>query len=254
MLLRTAKLFVHFKEVFLKCKLSPADLEHMPNGRLKELFPCDDKDLKSNYTPGLRVIREFMSLSGKFHRFLKHVHGIGDDPVVSHKILLNLLPRNLELLRCYCAERNRNLVDFEGGVETQKKIDVIMEQLNLYLGTKSDQEKVVECALYFEEYLRGVIKERNGVPDCEVREDKISMTGGEELSVMTENEKLKLALKDLKREHLAVCNQRDELNDLLGQMMYKNVRLKKRENRLKITNKKLKKKLHKKAKLNKKGM
>lgn len=250
MLLRTAKLFVHAKEVFLQCKLSPIDLDQMSNERLEELLPCDNKDLKS-YTHGLRVIREFMSLSGKFQRFI----GIGVDPVVSHTMLLKLLPRNLELLRCYCLEPNRNLVDFEGGIVAQKKIDVIMEQLNHYFGTKSDQKNVVECALYYEEYLRRVIKERNGVPDyCEAPKEEISMAGGEELNIITEHEKLKSTLEELKREHLAVCHQRDELNELLGKMMYKNVRLKKRENKLKITNKKLKKKLHKKTKLNKKGM
>eukprot|EP00986_Skeletonema_menzelii_P017107 scaffold17501_cov120-Skeletonema_menzelii.AAC.2 len=98
MLLRTAKLFVHSKEVFLQCKLSPTDLEHMPNERLKELIPCDYMDAKNNYTHGLRVIREFMSLSGTFQRFLRQVHGIGDDPVVAHAILLKLLPTHLELL------------------------------------------------------------------------------------------------------------------------------------------------------------
>ena len=133
--------------------------------------------------------------------------------------------------------------------EAQEKIEVIMEQLNHYLGKKLDQKNVVECALYFEEYLRRVIEERNGVSDYEVTRTKISMSDGEELNIMTENTELKLILEELKREHTAVCNQRDELNDLLGKMMYKNVRLKKREVILRGMNKKLKKKLREKTKL-----
>eukprot|EP00986_Skeletonema_menzelii_P005666 scaffold2102_cov145-Skeletonema_menzelii.AAC.15 len=75
------------------------------------------------------------------------------------------------------------------------------------------------------------------------------MSDGEELNIMTENTELKLILEELKREHTAVCNQRDELNDLLGKMMYKNVRFKKREVILRGVNKKLKKKLREKTKL-----
>jgi hypothetical protein len=58
--------------------------------------------------------------------------------------------------------------------------------------------------------------------------------------------KLKFLLKQLNTEYKAVCDQRDELNDLLGKMMHKNVRLKVREDLLKDKNKKLQKKLQKK--------
>lgn len=63
---------------------------------------------------------------------------------------------------------------------------------------------------------------------------------------ITETPGLELMLKELKKEHAAVCNQRDELNNLLGKMMYKNVRLKMMENSLKNENKKLIRKLQKK--------
>lgn len=322
MLLRTAKLFVHSKEVFLNQKLSPSDLAEMSNERLKELLPCDQKMDLMNYNHGLSAIQGFMSLSGKFQRFLQDVHGIGDDPVAAHAMLLKLLPsNNLELLRCYCLEHNRKITEFAGGEEAQVKITVILKQLEHFLGKKSDQKNVVDCALYFEEYLRraidndvptslpnGVVtkkvqrrrvsqdayvpgkehtvddspKKQDGNDEAtefgsvamkrefetdtdnetltvtdemdsqmlgnQARNGKNSTDGDENRNIMKEHTRLKLVLKRIKKEHSAVCNQRDELNDLLGKMMHKNVRLKVREDCLKDKNKQLKKKIQKRKK------
>lgn len=66
------------------------------------------------------------------------------------------------------------------------------------------------------------------------------------MNIIKDNERLEEAIKELKKEHIKVCYQRDELNDLLGKMMYKNVRLKIREDFLKEKNKKPEKKLQKK--------
>lgn len=103
----------------------------------------------------------------------------------------------------------------------------------------------MDCAHNSEKHSRRVTQEWNEILDHEAH--KNSTPGDEDdLNIMRKYTKLKFLLKQLNTEYKAVCDQRDELNDLLGKMMHKNVRLKVREDLLKDKNKKVQKKLQKK--------
>lgn len=91
----------------------------------------------------------------------------------------------------------------------------------IYISICSAYTEKMDFALYFEKYPRRVTQDRNEVLDHEAHNGKNSTAGDEDLNIKKKYTKLKLVLKELNKEHKAVCDQRDELNDLLGQMMHK---------------------------------